>query len=98
MQTVAYLLIILSALVHATWNALAKHIKGNTPALVFAHFFGSFFVFPFIFLEDNPWGSLQEKKAQLFVLGSVATHAAYVVFLSSVYVHGEDNCDVLYLL
>ena len=89
MQTIAYLLILLSALVHASWNVLAKHVKGNTPALVFAHFFGAFFVFPFIFLDNDPWASLQDREAVLLLLGSFATHAAYVVCLSAAYVHGK---------
>ena len=89
MHTVAYLLILLSALVHATWNVLAKHVKGNTPALVFAHLFGSFLVFPFIYLEDNPWVSLHDQGAQLLLIGSVTSHAAYTVLISSAYVYGE---------
>lgn len=94
MQTIAYLLILLSALIHATWNVLAKHIKGNTPALVFAHLLGGLFVFPFIFIDDDPWASLRDQKAVLLLLGSFVTHAAYVVCLSSAYVHGNNDSNI----
>ena len=53
MHSLSYILILCSAVIHASWNALAKHIDGNLPALVMAEFVGSLMLFPFIFITRS---------------------------------------------
>jgi drug/metabolite transporter (DMT)-like permease len=89
MQSLAYLLILLSATIHASWNVLARHLKGNTPALVIAHFIGSVMLFPFTFLESKPFSSFSQTNVLLLLGLSLLAHGGYVLLLSSAYVHGD---------
>jgi hypothetical protein len=89
MQTLAFLLILASATIHASWNTLARHVKGNTPALVFAHFIGSLMVFPFIFLYPNAFRTLSCPWVVPLMTLSLFSHAMYVMLLSSAYVYGD---------
>jgi hypothetical protein len=95
MLTLSYFLILFSAIIHASWNALAKRIDGNLPDLVMAEFVGSLILFPFVFIHDNPWESLHEKESWYYLLGSISMHSSYVVLLSNAYAHGTDF-NILY--
>jgi hypothetical protein len=89
MLTLSYFLILSSAVIHATWNALAKQIDGNLPALVMAEFLGSIMLFPFIFVQDHPFDSVHEKVSWHYLTASISMHSTYVILLSSAYKYGE---------
>lgn len=89
MLTLAYILILISATIHASWNTLARHLKGNTPALVIAHFVGSLMLFPFTFLDKDAFSIIFKPSTLLLLVLSLVAHASYVLLLSTAYVHGE---------
>jgi drug/metabolite transporter (DMT)-like permease len=83
----AFILVIVSALLHATWNFTTKKVSGNLSVLYLGLVIASLFLFPFalIFLLLNGL----EPIGYLFVGATGVVHAFYFLFLSRAYTHGS---------
>ena len=86
MTGLAFLLVIVAALVHATWNFLAKRVDASGPPLVWL--FSTLTVliyFPIILyfvLDQRP---RLDGIALLFMLGTFVLHLAYFLLLQQGY-------------
>ena len=90
MRTIAFALIFSSAFIHATWNTATRHLKGNTPVLVFAHFLGTLLCFPLVlYLDSTFYISMTTSGAVPIYIASSFVHALYILLLSTAYVYGD---------
>lgn len=85
----AFGLILLSACMHASWNVVIRHLKGNTPVLALAHCAGSLLLIPFalmtpdlnlteMFYNPSFW-PLMTVSAGAMSMYSLLIAAAYVI-------------------
>lgn len=78
------LLVLFSAVLHASWNAIVR-IKGDRLAVVtLLATFGSLIALPGIFLLPFP-----PSDAWPWLIASMLLHIGYNVFLANAYAHGE---------
>jgi len=78
------LLVLLSAFLHASWNAIVK--MGNDPLATQALVFGTAAL---LMLLATPFLPLPPPAARPFLLGSVGVHLAYLILLAAAYRHGD---------
>lgn len=85
MNSLAYLLILISAIVHASWNAATRRLKGNTPVLVLGHLLGALLTLPWIFQLQEFWTTVVTGELYVKLLPSVISHASYMALLGKIY-------------
>ena len=87
MLTLAFILVIISALLHAMWNFTTKKVSGNLSVLYLGLVIASLVLFPFalVFLLLNGL----EPIGWLFIVVTGAVHTFYFLFLSRAYTHGS---------
>ncbi len=82
------LLVLFSAVLHASWNAIVR-IKGDRLAVVtLLATFGSLIALPGVFLLPFP-----PADAWPWLFASMLLHIGYNVFLANAYAHGELGKD-----
>lgn len=92
MITFSFLLVILSAVLHAVWNFTTKKVSGNLGVLFVGLVFASVLLLPFagcIIVRDG-----LAAGSYLFIIATGVIHAFYFFFLSQAYAHG--NISVVY--
>ena len=89
MQSIAFILVFVSAIIHASWNVTIRHVKGNTPVLVFAHFLGTCMSFPFTLLSISSYSAFSSLHVMGLLFLSTVAHAAYILLLSAAYTFGD---------
>lgn len=92
MITLLFLLVILSAVLHALWNFTTKKVSGNLGVLFVGLLFASALLLPFagfIVFRDG-----LVVRSYLFIIATGVIHAFYFFFLSQAYAHG--NISVVY--
>jgi drug/metabolite transporter (DMT)-like permease len=92
MVALAFVLVIVSAVLHALWNFTTKKVSGKLGVIYLGLAFASVFLIPFalIFVVANGLVSL----GYLFIIATGIIHTFYFFFLSRAYVHG--NISVVY--
>ncbi|HYE81739.1 MAG TPA: DMT family transporter [Clostridia bacterium] len=96
MTGIGFIMIILSAVFHATWNFAAKKIKGNTTFLWLFSCFSSIIYFPFVLAAIFNYKAGFQISFIYFILGSAVLHSVYFILLSKGYSCG--NFSVVYPL
>lgn len=90
MQTLAYMLVLFSACVHASWNVAMRSLKGNTAVLVIAHFLGSFIMLPSLIKEiGTAQEVLHSTSWSMLLICSIVVHSLYILFLAAAYIYGD---------
>lgn len=87
MLTLAFALVIISALLHAMWNFATKKVSGNLSVLYLALVIASLALLPFalVFLFSNRLAPI----GWLFLIATGVVHTFYFLFLSRAYTHGS---------
>lgn len=78
MPLLAFLLIILAAVLHALWNFAAKKASGNLSVIWISLLIATIFLIPFLFLLSPK--DIFVFKALPFVLATGTIHAFYFFF------------------
>jgi len=87
MVGLAFLLVIVSAVLHALWNFLTKRVSGNLSVLYLGIAFACFLLLPFVLLV--PTSDILMDRAYRFIVATGAIHALYFFLLSQAYKYGN---------
>ena len=87
MPIVVFLLIILSALFHASWNFAAKKASGNFNATYLGLLMASILFSPLLFIL--PTTELLNTRAYPYILATGTIHAVYFFALAKAYEYGD---------
>lgn len=87
MITLALLLVILSAVVHALWNFLTKRVSGNLGIVYLGIICACLILLPFVLLL--PTSHIPLPPAFRYIIATGVIHAFYFVSLSQAYKHGN---------
>jgi uncharacterized membrane protein len=86
MSLIAVLLVLTSALLHATWNLFSKDTPDKWGFFVAQGMCGlAFYALPAVWL----WRSHSVSAGLIFILLSIATHAGYAIYLLKAYEVGD---------
>lgn len=88
-KTLAFLLVLTSALVHASWNVAARSLKGNMSILMLAHLVGALMSLPFVILYGDFFNSVSDGKVFYYLIPSVFFHSSYIGLLAVAYFYGD---------
>jgi drug/metabolite transporter (DMT)-like permease len=86
MSITAFLLVILAAFLHASWNFIAKKTSGNLSVIYIGLLISCIFIFPFFILY---FSFNHFFYAFLYILATGILHAIYFFFLCKAYKHGD---------
>lgn len=87
MPTTAFILVILSAALHALWNFATKKVSGDISVIWIGLVMGCIALLPFIFFI--PPDQIALDKVYPYIIATGVVHAVYVFALSKAYEHGE---------
>lgn len=83
-QISIFLLILLAAFLHASWNIIIKSIQNSQVAIALQMLTQSIIFFPFLFFVPLPEGT-----TWVFLIFSLALHSSYFLILGSMYNRGD---------
>ena len=83
----AYLLVLVSALAHASWNVLLKKSHDKEIFIWLAQLFMFLLFFPLFILIIRY--QVTESSGWMYIFGTSVLHAFYFIFLSRSYEHGD---------
>ena len=83
----AYLLVLVSAFAHASWNVLLKKSLDKEIFIWLAQLFMCLLFFPLFILIIRYQGI--ESSGWTYIIGTSVLHAFYFIFLSRSYEHGD---------
>lgn len=86
MATFAFFLILMSALIHATWNLAAKRVSGNTSVLAIAQGIGALVAIP---TAIPVWNTAQVVATFPHAIASCVIQIIYFLIMSAAYKIGE---------
>ncbi len=92
MITLSFVLVILSAILHALWNFATKKVSGNLGILYLGLVFASALLLPFAVVFVIRDGMV--RTDYVFIIATGVIHSFYFFFLSRAYTHG--NISVVY--
>jgi uncharacterized membrane protein len=92
MVALAFVLVIVSAVLHALWNFTTKKVSGNLGVIYLGLAFASVFLIPFALISVVANGLV--SLGYLFIIATGIIHTFYFFFLSKAYIHG--NISVVY--
>jgi len=92
MIALAFVLVIVSALLHALWNFMTKRVSGNLSVLYIGLVFASILLLPFALVFIIADGLL--PSGLVYILATGIVHAFYFFFLSKAYTYG--NISIVY--
>jgi len=78
-------LVLTAAVLHASWNLLAKKTKGRTPFIWLQYVASNFLYLTFLFLIKNGDGSIYSQPLLWFSLTSGILHCSYFIILQKGY-------------
>jgi drug/metabolite transporter (DMT)-like permease len=87
MVLLAFLLVILSAVLHALWNFLTKRVSGSLSVLYLGIIYACLMLAPFVLLL--PTSYIPVPSAFRFIIATGVIHALYFFLLSQAYKHGN---------
>ncbi len=93
MPTDLFVFVLLSAVLHATWNFVARRSAGNLTVFWWSLWISCLFLLPLVLIVASgmgPAGFMAMLEAGwLFVLATGIIHTFYFLFLARAYEHGE---------
>lgn len=87
MTPLALGLVVLSALLHATWNLFTKQSEDKLLFLWWVLLIGGLLLLPLLFL--GPWPLAFSWRGWMAILASGTVHTAYYIFLGEAYERGD---------
>ena len=91
MTGTVFALVLLSALLHASWNFAARKVKGNLVAMWLVPAVVGLVLAPFALwlVYQSPTPVSISSAGNVFIVASAVVHALYYLFLAHTYQHGE---------
>ncbi len=90
MNLYVLVLVLTAAVLHASWNLLAKKTKGKTPFIWLQYAVGNFLYLPFLVFQPNLKHDLNSLPLLMFSLSSAVIHLGYFTILQK----GYRNADL----
>lgn len=88
-KSLAFVLVICSALIHASWNVAARSLKGNMSILIMAHGAGAIMSIPFVFMYGDIENSFANINMYRYLVPSLLFHGSYMGLLAVAYYYGD---------
>ena len=88
-KSLAFILVLTSAFVHASWNVAARHLKGNFSVLILAHFIGAIMSIPLVIMYGDFENSLSSLQLWKYLLPTICFHGGYLFLLATAYFYGD---------
>lgn len=82
MSLCVLVLVLTAAILHASWNILAKKTKGKTPFIWLQYITGNILYLPFLFFQTN---TIYSQPLLWFSLSSAVLHLGYFIVLQKGY-------------
>jgi len=79
------MLVLTAAVLHASWNLLAKKTKGKTPFIWLQYIASNILYLPFLFFQTNRGGTVFWQPLLWFSLSSAVLHLCYFIILQKGY-------------
>ncbi|HEX4374780.1 MAG TPA: DMT family transporter [Puia sp.] len=90
MSLYVLVLVLTAAVLHATWNLLAKKTKGKTPFIWLQYIASNILYLPFLFFQTNLGHTIYSQTLLWFSLSSAVLHLGYFIVLQK----GYRNADL----
>jgi drug/metabolite transporter (DMT)-like permease len=78
-------LVLTAAVLHASWNLLAKKTKGKTPFIWLQYIASNILYLPFLFFQSNQGYTIYQQPLLWFSLSSAVLHLGYFIVLQKGY-------------
>lgn len=88
MTTFGILLILVSALIHASWNLIAKHISPTPSFFLIANITGVWIFSPWVILHPSIFSTI-DSRIWAFLILTGLFQALYCIALAAAYRHGD---------
>ena len=85
MSLYVLVLVLTAAVLHASWNLLAKKTKGKTPFIWLQYVVSNILYWPFLFFQTNHGASVYSLPLLLFSFSSALLHLGYFIVLQKGY-------------
>src|SRR4029078_8697191 len=85
MSLYVLVLVLTAAVLHASWNLLAKKTKGKTPFIWLQYIASSILYLPFLFFQTNQGYTIYSQPLLWFSLSSAVVHLGYFIVLQKRY-------------
>jgi drug/metabolite transporter (DMT)-like permease len=79
------ILVLTAAILHASWNLLAKKTKGKAPFIWLQYVASNILYLPFLFFQTNQDGAVYSQPLLWFSLSSAVLHLGYFIVLQKGY-------------
>ena len=96
MSLYVLVLVLTAAVLHASWNLLAKKTKGKTPLIWLQYVASNILYFPFLFFQTNQDYTIYLQPLLWFSLSSAVLHLGYFIVLQKGY--SSADLSVVYPL
>jgi drug/metabolite transporter (DMT)-like permease len=90
MSLYVLVLVLTAAVLHASWNLLAKKTKGKTPFIWLLYIASNILYLPFLFFQKKPVAEFYSLPLLYFSLSSAVLHLGYFIVLQ----RGYRNADL----
>jgi drug/metabolite transporter (DMT)-like permease len=78
-------LVLIAAVLHASWNLLAKKTKGKTPFIWLQYIVSNILYLPFLFFQTNNGNTIYSQPLLWFSFSSSVLHLGYFIVLQKGY-------------
>jgi drug/metabolite transporter (DMT)-like permease len=95
MSLYVLVLVLTAAVLHASWNLLAKKTKGKTPFIWLQYIASNILYLPFLFIQKNHDAVIYSQPLLWFSLSSAVLHLGYFILLQKGY---RSDISVVYPL
>lgn len=85
MSVYVLVLVLTAAVLHASWNLLAKKTKGKTPFIWLQYVASNLLYLPFLFFQAKPAAEIYTQPLLWFALSSAVLHLGYFIVLQKGY-------------
>lgn len=85
MSLYVLLLVLTAAILHATWNLVAKKTKGKIPFIWLQYIASNILYLPFLFFQSNQEQAIFSQPVLWFSLSSAVLHLGYFIVLQKGY-------------
>ena len=85
MSLYVLVLVLTAAVLHASWNLLAKKTKGKTPFIWLQYIASNILYLPFLFFQTNGGYTIYSQPLLWFSLSSAVLHLGYFIVLQKGY-------------
>src|SRR3954470_9170380 len=85
MSLYVLVLVLTAAILHASWNLLAKKTKGKTPFIWLQYLASNILYLPFLFFQTNQGYIFHSQPVLWFSISSAVLHLGYFIVLQKGY-------------